>query len=135
MSSKAIFNTTTAVMCSMLKSNYCKKVYVPYTVRYLEEFDKYITNEQDVLKYHLDCSCATDLKSIIKPLICINAKDDMFISKESLNTTINNVQNKNIIFIRTTLGGHVGWVDNNFDIWVFQASHNYVKHIIDNSTF
>ena len=71
--------------------------------------------------YDVNSAC-TDLHKIDKPLICINAMDDVILPK----MTVKPHSNKNIAFVVTQLGGHLGWAESWTSSWVYRAIYNYV---------
>ena len=87
-------------------------------IKTIRQFDDYFTSKlhgyKDATDYYQRCSSKYFLKGIQVPTLIINAKNDPFLTPESLDHSLT-INLPNVTLETTTHGGHVGFISQNKD--------------------
>ena len=83
-------------------------------------------------EYYTDISSGLRIEDVKVPLFAINAEDDPLIDPRALPRKAH-LSNKNLLFLVTKRGGHLGWVDGVFNLrrWHLPIVVDFVKWIAD----
>ncbi len=109
---KKLIKKKSIIFPNIYNFNLTKKV---KTVRdYDELFQAPISGYKNAEEYYEKCSSNQFIKNIKIPTLIIYSQDDPLVPAN----TIDKLRiNKNIIFLKTEYGGHVGFIDKNSNFW------------------
>jgi predicted alpha/beta-fold hydrolase len=86
----------------------------------------------NIQSYYEQQSCVRDVSNVQVPMLCINAKDDRISLIDSVPFHVTE-ENKNVAFVCTERGGHVGWLSGTYPLsnesasWVEHCSIQYLN--------
>ncbi|BFZ05379.1 hypothetical protein BsWGS_08418 [Bradybaena similaris] len=91
----------------------------------IKDFDERLTVKlfgfESADHYYTEASLHTKVHSLSKPVVCLSAADDPFAPEYSIPTALAQ-RSKNIAIIKTSHGGHIGFLET-----VFPRHHNYMN--------
>ncbi|CAG5121956.1 unnamed protein product [Candidula unifasciata] len=83
----------------------------------IKDFDERFTSKlfgfESVDHYYTEASIHNKIHALAKPLLCLSAADDMF-APEATIPLKDAMQNDNIAIIKTSHGGHIGFLEGTF---------------------
>lgn len=102
----------------------------------VQEVDDNFTSKllgcKNAVDYYEMLSSGRRLKDVKVPFLLINAEDDPFIDPRGLPKDIH-LKNKNILFVLTKKGAHIGWIEGVFRLkrWYVSLTTDFVKWIVE----
>ncbi|CCH59282.1 hypothetical protein TBLA_0B04450 [Henningerozyma blattae CBS 6284] len=98
------------------KSNVKKAKTLTSTIEFDGMFTAPSLGFNSALEYYREASPRNNLENIKTPTLVINSTDDPIIGLESI--PIESKMNPNILLCETDLGGHLAYLDSNYDSWM-----------------
>jgi len=98
-----------------------------------DSFSRVLYKYDSVGQYYSKASCNNYLikpNSIKIPLLCLSSLDDPLVPPTCIPYAACR-QNQNIILATTSVGGHLGWLNNKGGKWLNQAAKEYIAALLD----
>ncbi|KAL6927711.1 hypothetical protein ACO0SA_004334 [Hanseniaspora valbyensis] len=110
------------------KDNLKKAKQFKTTVEFDDTFTAPYMGFKNAVEYYSNAGSINRLPNIKIPLLVINAEDDPVVGETSKNLKNAVLNNENVMYISTSLGGHLAYLTSNNDSWITKPIANYFKN-------
>ncbi|XBW36430.1 hypothetical protein QEN19_002008 [Hanseniaspora menglaensis] len=114
------------------KENLKKAKNFKTTVEFDDTFTAPYMGFDSAILYYSNAGSINRLPKIKIPLVSINAEDDPVVGETS--ETLKNIvlNNENVMYIKTDLGGHLAYLQSNNDSWITKPIAKYIERFEEN---
>ncbi|KAH3902228.1 related to Medium-chain fatty acid ethyl ester synthase/esterase 2 [Saccharomycodes ludwigii] len=109
------------------KSNLSKAKNFKNTMEFDNTYTAPCLGYESALSYYADVTSILRVPQIAVPFLVINSEDDPVVGTSTPRIIKTMVSNKNVVFCSTDLGGHLCYLDKNYDSWCNVQIANYFE--------
>lgn len=97
------------------------------TVEFDDTFTAPYMGFKNAVEYYSNAGSINRLPNIKIPLLAINAEDDPVVGETSKNLEKLVLNNENVMYIKTSLGGHLAYLTSDNDSWITKPIGEYFE--------